>query len=59
MAAAKSYPAGAGLAGGLPAHAAPFVAVNADWVAAHGSRAQRRRIAKAVKRKARPGARDG
>lgn len=46
----QSYPGGSSVGGGLPAHLAPFLAVDADWVAANGSRAQRRRVEKALKR---------
>lgn len=46
----QSYPGGSSVGGGLPAHLAPFLAVDADWVVANGSRAQRRRVEKAMKR---------
>lgn len=46
----RSYPGGSSLGGGIPAHQASVFAVDADWVAANGSRAQRRRIEKAMRR---------
>lgn len=46
----KSYPRGSSTAGGLPAHLAPIVRVDADWIANHGSRAQRRRVARQLQR---------
>lgn len=47
----QSYPSGSSVGGGIPAHLAPLIAVDSDWVMANGSRAQRRRIAKELKRK--------
>jgi hypothetical protein len=46
----QSYPSGSSVGGEMPAHQAPFLAVDADWIAANGSRAQRRRVEKAMKR---------
>jgi hypothetical protein len=48
----NSYPGGAGMTGQVPAHQAPIIGVDADWVAVNGSRAQRRRVAREVKRQA-------
>jgi len=48
----KSYPKGSEVGGGLPAHLAPNLSVDPDWIAANGSRAQRRRVARALKRQA-------
>jgi hypothetical protein len=45
----KSYPKSAGFAS-VPAHQMPIVSVDADWVAVHGSRSQRRRIECELKR---------
>lgn len=46
----QSYPGGSGVGGGIPSHLAPILAVDPDWIAANGSRAQRRRINKAIRR---------
>jgi hypothetical protein len=46
----RSYPGGSSMAGGLPAHVRPIVAVNTDWVRANGNRSQRRRIEQELKR---------
>jgi hypothetical protein len=46
----QSYPSGSSIGGGLPAHLAPDLVVDPDWIAANGSRAQRRRVARAAKR---------
>jgi hypothetical protein len=45
----KSYPGGAGMSGNAPAHQVPIICVDPDWVRAHGNRAQRRRIRRALK----------
>lgn len=47
----RSYPRGAGVAA-VPAHQAPIVAVDTTWVLKYGSRAQRRRIERMLKREA-------
>lgn len=47
----RSYPRGAGVAA-VPAHQAPIVAVDTTWVLKHGSRAQRRRLERHLKREA-------
>jgi hypothetical protein len=46
----KNYPRGSSVAGTTPGHQAPIVAVDADWIAAFGSRAQRRRVARAQRK---------
>lgn len=46
----QSYPGGSSVGGGIPAHQAPYLAVDVDWVRANGGRAQRRRVEKAMKR---------
>lgn len=46
----QSYPSGSSVGGGMPSHLAPFLSVDADWIAANGSRAQRRRVEKAMRR---------
>ena len=46
----QSYPSGSSVGGGLPAHLSPFLAVDVDWIAANGSRAQRRRVGKTLRR---------
>lgn len=46
----RSYPGGSSVAGDTPAHAQPFVLVDPEWVLANGSREQRRRIKKMLKR---------
>ena len=48
---AKTYPAGSGFTN-EPCHKTPIVAVDANWVAVHGNRAQRRRIERELKRRA-------
>ncbi|MDO8897601.1 MAG: hypothetical protein Q7V19_08105 [Bacteroidales bacterium] len=48
----RSYPGNASMAGGVPAYVQPQIAVDLDWVRLHGSRAQRRRIEKSLKRQA-------
>jgi hypothetical protein len=45
----RSYPKGSAMAGAAPADSGHDIAVNADWVLAHGNRAQRRRIKKALR----------
>lgn len=40
------------MTGQVPAHQAPIIGVDADWVAVNGSRAQRRRVAREMKRQA-------
>lgn len=47
----RSYPSGAGM-GNVPTHQQPIVAVDANWVQMHGSRAQRRRVDRKLKRMA-------
>jgi len=49
----RSYPSGAGMTD-RPAHQQPIVAVNVDWVMQNGSRAQRRRIVRAMKSAIKP-----
>jgi hypothetical protein len=48
----QSYPSGSAVAGGLPSHLMPSVAVDADWIAMYGSRAQRRRVKRELMRQA-------
>jgi hypothetical protein len=47
----RSYPRGAGVAA-VPAHQAPLVQVDIGWTLKHGSRAQRRRLERHLKREA-------
>jgi hypothetical protein len=45
----RSYPAGSGMAD-VPKAQAPTVSVDPEWVMRYGSRAQRRRLARVLKR---------
>lgn len=45
----QSYPGGSSVGGCTPAHLAPYLAVDPDWVLQNGSRAQRRRIERELK----------
>lgn len=47
----KSYPSGAGMCD-VAAHQQPIVAVDTNWVQMHGSRAQRRRVDRKLRRMA-------
>lgn len=49
----RSIPKGGSVSGGIPSHQRPIVAIDADWVWWHGSRAQRRRLARAMQRQER------
>ena len=56
----RSYPGGSSMGGGMPAYIKPEIAVDPDWVRTNGSRAQRRRIEKTLKRQsAKKGKRHG